>query len=121
MTKDELREKLMSGHTMDELFHYTQGDECLIFKADKFTLGDEILYIPDVDLNEIPMDEVVTDSKVIDCILTYCYTGDDFALKCRDFGVDENYAERLFWFCNWQHPFSALVEGWPDDDDASEN
>ena len=43
MTKDEVREKLMSGCTMGELFNFTQGDECLIFKADKFELGNEII------------------------------------------------------------------------------
>ena len=121
MTKDELREKLMSGHTMDELFHYTQGDECLIFKADKFALGGEILYIPDVGMNGIPMDTPVTRGEDIDLILPCCYTGDDFAQECRDADVDEKYAERLFWLCDWQHPSSVLDEGWPDDDDASEN
>ena len=121
MTKPELHEKLMSGCTMDELFHYKQGDECLIFKADKFALGDEILYIPDIDMNGIPLDTAVKSVEDIVYILTFCYTGDDFAQECRDADVDEKYAERLFWLCNWQHPSSVLVEGWPDDDDVSEN
>ena len=121
MTKTELKAALKSGKTMDELFHYTQGDECLIFKADKFALGDEILYIPDIDLNEIPMDEAITDNNAIEDILDCCYTGLDFARECVKADTDKKYAERLFRFCDWQHPFSALMEGWPDGDDASEN
>ena len=121
MTKNELREKLMSGCTMGELFNFTQGDECLIFKADKFALGDEILYVPDIGMNRIPMDMAVTNGQDIDDILACCYTGDDFAQECREADVGEKYAERLFWLCNWQYPSSVLSEGWPNDDDASED
>ena len=121
MTKDEVREKLMSGCTMGELFNFTQGDECLIFKADKFVLGNEIIYIPDVDMYGISMDAAVKSTEYVVYILACCYTGDDFAQDCRDAGVDEKYAERLFWLCNWQYPSSVLAEGWPDDDDASED
>ncbi len=33
MTKKQLRARLKAGEIMDDLFHYTVGDECMIFKA----------------------------------------------------------------------------------------
>ena len=131
MTKQELREKLMSGQILDELFHFTRGQECLIFKADKFCAGDEIIYIPDIDLNEIPvdtnlsvdnsmMDELnrgwgpMTAQEQINLALSFCYTGDDFVDEC---GGDVEKAERLFWYCDWQHPSSAVDELDDDEDD----
>lgn len=56
MTKAVLRLNLASGKTMNELFHYTAGQECLIYKAAAFTAGNEIIYIPDIVFNDIPMD-----------------------------------------------------------------
>ena len=43
----------------------------------------------------------------IEEILDQCYTGDDFIEEC-DGDVEK--AERLFWYCDWQHPCSALPE-----------
>ena len=55
MTQLELREKLEEGKTLDQLLPFKIGQECLIFKATYFIAGDEIVYIPDVDLNEVPI------------------------------------------------------------------
>ena len=114
MTKEELREKLKAGKTMDELFHFTQGDGGLIFKAKVFKAGKEILYIPDIYLNDIPTDDAIDDDEKIAEILSCCYTGDDF-LKL--YGGKQGIAERVFWYCDWQHPSSVLGEGWPDDEE----
>lgn len=45
MTKEALRMKLEAGRIMDELFHYTAGQQCTIYKAAAFTTGDEVIYI----------------------------------------------------------------------------
>lgn len=127
MTKQELREKLLSGKVLDELFHFTHGQECLIFKADKFCARDEIIYIPDIDLNEIPVDAnlsvdnsirdmwwPMTAEEQINLALSFCYTGNDFVDEC---GGDVEKAERLFWYCDWQNPSSAVDEIYDDEED----
>ena len=48
MTKKELAEALENGKTMCELFQFSLGQECDVFKADDFKVGDEILYISDM-------------------------------------------------------------------------
>lgn len=124
MTKAELRAELMKGRTLDEILHFTDGQECLIFKVDRFVPGDEVLYIPDIDLNQIPvdldlnrnnsmMDEAkhgwgpMTAEEQVTVILSYCYTGDDFINECSG---DEEKARYLFDYCDWQHPSSAYPE-----------
>lgn len=73
MTKNELHKNLESGKTMDELFHYIDGQDCLIYKAETFTAGGEIIYIPDIHLNEIPMDRPTVSSEEIEAIISVCY------------------------------------------------
>lgn len=107
MTKDTLRINLEAGKIMDELFHYTSGQECLIYKAQAFTVGDEVIYIPDISFNDIPMDRPLRDSEEIEEVLSVCYTGDDFVQECAG---DVELALRLFSYCDWQHPSSALPE-----------
>lgn len=48
MTKEALRKNLEAGKIMDDLFHYSAGQQCTIYKAAAFTTGDEIIYIPDM-------------------------------------------------------------------------
>lgn len=107
MTKDELHVSLSAGKTMDELFHCISGQECLIYKASEFSDGNEIIYIPDVDLNNIPMDRPLKDGVEIEDVLGVCYTGREFVDEC---GGDTELAQRLFHYCDWQHPSSALPE-----------
>lgn len=108
LTKEELRRKLLDGGCMCDLFEFTSGQECEIFKADAFSAGPQILYIPDTLLNEIPVCVPVNDSaSLIESILDSCYTGDDFIKEC---GGNVELAERLFNYCDWQHPSSALPE-----------
>ena len=49
MTKAELKAKLEAGAFLVDLFDFTYGQECLIYKSNKFE-SDNIIYIPDVDL-----------------------------------------------------------------------
>jgi len=107
MTKTELRDYLKAGYLMADAFDFGPGQDCEIFKADCFEPGDEIIYIPDTALNEIPMDEPITDAEAIEEVLGICYTGQDFVDEC---GGNKDLAERLFWYCDWQHPSSALPE-----------
>ena len=55
MTKAELREKLLGGAVMDDLFAFRNGQDCEIFKATRFERSDDIIYIPDLALNLIPV------------------------------------------------------------------
>ena len=107
MTQLELREKLEEGKTLDQLLPFKIGQECLIFKATYFIAGDEIVYIPDVDLNEVPIYKPITDPEEMRRIISICYTGNDFVEEC-DGNADK--AEELFWYCDWQHPSSAYPE-----------
>lgn len=100
---------------MGELFTFSEGQECYIFKAPEFKAGAEILYIPDTCLNEIPVTEAPTCEDEADNIIDCCYTGDDFIKECDG---DVELAERLFAYCDWQHPSSALPE--VEDDEEEE-
>ena len=48
MTKAELKAALEKGQCMVDLLEFRSGQECEIFKSDRFVAGDEILYIPDL-------------------------------------------------------------------------
>ena len=52
MTKEELRNSLHQGNLISELFEFTPGQECDIYKG-KWQVSDEIIYIPDIYLNSI--------------------------------------------------------------------
>ena len=115
MTRTEIEIELRKGRTLDSILHFRRGQGCMIFKADKFQPGDEVLYIPDIDMNEIHVDkDISVDIEGIYDVLGCCYTGDDFIETCNG---DEKRAEMLFWYCDWQHPSSAYDEGAVDDDD----
>lgn len=115
MRIDELRKLLKTGKTMDELFDYTQGQECLIYKADEFIAGNTVIYIPDISLNEIPMDRPLRGDEEIGDVLHVCYTGDNFVQEC---GGDVELAKRLFNYCDWQNPSAALPEIEGEEDEA---
>ena len=107
ITRTMLRLQLQQGHTLNDLLVFGPGQDCEIFKTDKFYPGDVIIYIPDVDLNHIPLDRPITDPEEFSEVLSNCYTGQDFIDEC---GGDVAKAERLFWYCDWQHPSSAMDE-----------
>lgn len=105
MTKTELKNHLMSGGTLDQALNFGSGEDCEIFKADTFVLGDTVLYIPDTCLNNVPVTTSFDDEDSINDILNFCYTGDDFLAICEG---DIELAECLFWSCTWQHPSSCI-------------
>lgn len=110
MTKDELRKALEEGKQLDELFEFTDGQECQIFKAKcvaHFAGNHEIVYIPDTDLNEIDTDRVLASMPEIECVLMFCFTGHDFFEIC---GCNEKMARRVFDACDWQCPDTEYDE-----------
>lgn len=82
MTKAEFKAALKAGKSMKELLPLVSGQECKIYKANSFTLGDDIIYIPDIWLNEIPYHNTISDDEVIEEILLSCYSGNDFLEEC---------------------------------------
>ena len=107
LTRQELRVQLQQGHTLNDLLAFGPGQDCEIFKADKFYHGDIVVYVPDVSLNHIPLERPITDLEELDEVLSQCYTGQDFIDECCG---DVEKAERLFYYCDWQHPSSAVDE-----------
>ena len=99
MTKNELKMKLEAGAFLIDLFDLTYGQECLIYKGN-FEISDQIIYIPDVDMNEIDTESVLEDEE-IENVLINCYTGNDFMTECSG---HEDLARELFDFVDWQHP-----------------
>ena len=53
------------------------------------------------------MDRPLRNGEEIEEVLSVCYAGVDFVQECAG---DVKLAERLFYYCDWQHPSSALPE-----------
>lgn len=100
MTKERLGIELMNGKTLEEIFKFVDGQECLIYKADEFELTDDIVYIPDIDLHEIIIECPLSDWE-IENVLDNCYTGNDFLIEAKE---NKEIAESLFWYVDWQTP-----------------
>lgn len=114
MKKAEIRDCLMAGKCLIDFLELVPGQECEIFKTERFTLGEDVLYIPDVLLNDLHTSEDISgDMERIEDIIECCYTGNDF-LEEADGNAE--LAEQLFYFCDWQHPSSAAadIELWED-------
>ena len=111
MTKEELQRRIVEDEQMLEaILPLSDGQECLIYKAPDFSVTDEIIYIPDVWLNNLDILNGSDDDGGISYaqrVVENCYTGRDFMDVC---GGDVKLAERLFHYCDWQHPSSALPE-----------
>lgn len=112
ITKNDLKLALENGATLESLLEFQAGQECEIYKAEKFLPGNTVLYISDLTFNDIPTDRPITDSEELEDVLGQCYTGDDFISECCD---NIELAERLFWFCDWQHPSAPMGEGFGTD------
>ena len=111
MTKEELQRRIVEDEQMLEaILPLSDGQECLIFKAPDFSVSDEIIYIPDVWENDLNIFNSSDDDDGISYaqrVVENCYTGRDFVGVC---GGDVELAKRLFHYCDWQHPSSALPE-----------
>ena len=105
LTMDEVRKNLQEGLPLEAFFDICSGQDCDIYKADEFIPGDKVIYIPDLELNDIAVSRGNLDDEEIEHILSDCYTGDDF-LHLVDGDMDK--AKILFDYVDWQHPSSAL-------------
>lgn len=99
MTKKELRDKLNKGSHLEDLFDFSDGQECIIYKGN-FEVSDKIIYIPDIDLNQIDT-ECALSNEDIENVIHNCYTGNDFVKECSG---HEDLARESFDFVDWQHP-----------------
>lgn len=113
MTKEELREAFHQGFALADLLTLVPGQDCMMFKAEAFRTDDEVIYIPDMCLNEITAYRAPHPEEY-DHIIGHCYTGQDFIDQCEG---DEALAYRLFCYCDWQHPSSAIAEVEYDDEE----
>ena len=77
------------------------GQECEIYKSERFISSSEIIYIPDLSLNELPYERSVRNKEEIEEIIGCCYTDNDFFEECEG---NVKMAEQLFYYVNWQHP-----------------
>lgn len=112
MTKNELKMKLEAGTFLVDLFDFTDGQDCLIYKGD-FEVSDQIIYIPDIDFNVINTESVLEDEE-IENVLAHCSTGNDFIRECSG---HEDLARELFNFVDWQHPnIQDLLDGYNDEE-----
>lgn len=107
MTISEVRNRLLDGDSLDRIFPLRQGQECEIYKAAAFCqeTPDTVIYIPDFSLNEL-YHKPETLERVWEQ-LHCCFTVQDFIDEA---GGDLALAERLFWYCDWQCPSSAIDE-----------
>ena len=99
---------------MNEVLPLTAGQECMIYKNNRAwsEISDsEVVYIPDIYLNEIYKFWYASDIDVIepdsyDILIDNCYTKEDFIM------IGGERAEELFDFVDWQHPMMQdLMEG----------
>ena len=102
MNRAQVKQELLKGRSLEELFEFMSGQECDIYKGE-FSLSDDIIYIPDIDLNEIPIHEAI-EKEEVDRVINAMYSGLDFLEQCER---KEELAEELFGYCDWQHPSSA--------------
>ena len=111
MTIEKVRERLNNGEMLSEIFNFTDGQDCLIYKGE-WNPGDDIIYIPDIDLNKIPIDRTLEKwtedyGDEIELAISNMYTGRDFVMIADG---DRDVAEKLFYYCDWQNPSSAIDE-----------
>ena len=105
MTQEQVKERLLAGEKLENMFPIVAGQECDIIKAEEFTATDAIIYFPDLWLNDL--DGYAMNEDEAERIASYGYSGIDFLFICDG---DENMARELFNYCDWQNPSSALDE-----------
>ena len=116
MTKEYLRKELECGKCLKDIFSFIDGQDCIIYKG-KFDLEnvENIIYIPDIFLNDIDIDADFMTEMEIKNVLENCYSTEDFIEEAQG---HVNLAESLFAYVNWQHPdLYDLLEGYEDEQD----
>lgn len=114
MTKEYLRKELECGKALKDIFSFTDGQDCTIYKG-KFDLKnrEDIIYIPDISLNDIDIETNLMTETEIENVLNNCYTTEDFMKEAQG---HVNLAESLFNYVDWQHlDLYDLLEGYEDE------
>ena len=114
MTKEYLRKELECGKALKDLFEFSDGQDCTIYKG-KFDLenAENIIYIPDIFLNDIDIETDFMTEMEIKNVLNNCYTTEDFMVEAQG---HVNLAESLFNYVDWQHlDLHDLLEGYEEE------
>lgn len=117
ITKEYLRKELECGKCLKDLFEFSDGQDCTIYKG-KFDLenAENIIYIPDIFLNDINIDTDFLTEMEIKNVLENCYSTEDFMEEAQG---HVNLAKDLFNYVDWQHPdLHDLLEGYEDEQDV---
>lgn len=115
MKKSELIEQLHHGEKLDDIIEFTPGQECDIFKEKwRDFENDELIYIPDIYLNEEVICGRPMTEKEINEFGECAYSWQDFLDECNG---DIELAKRVFSNCDWQHPSSEVTEIEMEDDE----
>lgn len=122
MNKRNIINRLMRGENIGDILLLRTGQECEIYKADSFLDTNDVIYIPDISLNNIKfakddIDEYWTEDEEVQRLKGDMYTGREFVEMC---GGNRELAEELFNYVDWQHPGSVLDADeiyWEDDND----
>ena len=117
ITKEYLRKELECGKALKDIFEFSECQECSIYKG-KFNLekAENIIYIPDIFLNDIDIDTDFLTEMEIKNILNNCYTTAGFLDEAQGY---VNLAESLFNYVDWQHPdLYDLLEGYEDEQEV---
>lgn len=94
ITREILRKELECGKALKDIFSFSDGQDCTIYKG-KFDLNnaENIIYIPDIFLNNIDIDTDFLTEYEIKNVLNNCYTTADFIEEAQD---HVNLAKSLF-------------------------
>ncbi len=114
MTREILRKELECGKALNEIFEFTDGQDCTIYKG-KFDLNnaENIIYIPDVFINDIDVEADFMTEMEIENVINNCYTTADFIEEAQG---HVNLAQDLFNYVDWQHlDLHDLLEGYEDE------
>ena len=115
MTREILRKELECGKCLKDLFEFSDGQDFIIYKG-KFDLdnAENIIYIPDIFLNDIDIETDFLTEYEIKNVLNNCYTTADFIEETQG---HENLAENLFNYVDWQHlDLNDLLDGYENEE-----
>ena len=114
MTKEYLRKELECGKCLKEIFEFSDDQDCTIYKG-RFDLdnAENIIYIPDIFINNIDIETDFLTEREIKNVLENCYSTEDFLEEAQG---HVNLAERLFSLVDWKYlDLHDLVGGYEDE------
>ena len=94
MTKEYLRKELECGKRLKDIFEFTDGQNCIVYKGNfDIDNAENIIYIPDIFINDIDIETDFLTEMEIKNVLNNCYTTADFIEEAQG---HVNLAESLF-------------------------